>query len=263
MRVICPDQITSLSATNEDASYPASNMQTDHLGEVFKATGVSSVLTVNIARGNALGLHGCNAETVEVTRVGGIQGAWATAGETDGAWATAGVTDGAWPTIETEELSPVIYREEDGSGGFFVSYDQANLSHTLTVALQTDESVLEAGAISAGVALSFPDPLHGSGEGIADYTVEHRTRSNSRLLVDGPTAREFNFTVRMLRETEWRTLVHQVYRVKKSYPLSWLLNDTIGTGYWVVWGFVRPGTLFATHDQPLHSNVRLEIEESI
>ena len=54
MKVIYPDNIASISADEEDANYPVSNLQNNHPKKVWKGTSRDAVITAIVQGGGAL-----------------------------------------------------------------------------------------------------------------------------------------------------------------------------------------------------------------
>jgi len=49
MYIVYPNKITSVSADEENANYPVTNLETDYIKEVWKATSKDAELTLNVS----------------------------------------------------------------------------------------------------------------------------------------------------------------------------------------------------------------------
>ncbi|MBW1778932.1 MAG: hypothetical protein JRJ54_15330, partial [Deltaproteobacteria bacterium] len=71
MKVIYPNNITVLSADEEDASYPVSNLLDDHPKKVWRGTSKDAKLTLTVSEGAGVGIANTNAVSINVLLKGG------------------------------------------------------------------------------------------------------------------------------------------------------------------------------------------------
>jgi hypothetical protein len=135
------NNITSVSATNTDGSFPASNLLNDYTNYVWKATTNTSVITADVSAGCAVALFNTNATSITLT------------GHSDEHF------------IEGLNYGP--------TGRYWGEYTQNNSAHQVVLTLSTSKSsILYAGILRAGNVSSYRDPAPGHTESSVDTSIE-------------------------------------------------------------------------------------------
>lgn len=250
MEVIWPDNITAITADEEETNYDVENVSNNEPGHLWKATSADAQIKLTVAAySSALGLLGASAGTVTVT-----------------------VKD------ETETSTLVAAAEFDisgvgnftdyylGAGGiydaFFYDYGVINEIHTVIIDFDADTSPAYCGIIRCGLGWEFPNPETGFSEQRRSHSVEIpyttggmpyvRTISSQRIL-----------TGRWLldRETESQNLLNRLARDMDLQPAVWNLLD-INNHDWVVFGKMSPNNMMSlTHEVNNATYMNLTIEE--
>lgn len=265
MKIIYPDNITSVSADEENANFLAVNVQTDYIKEVWKATSVDAVLTLVVSSGKGAALFGCNASSVSVTILTGLDGAWAAAGDGNigGAWGATG--DGhigvSWAVSEFSEVTTTYDLNETGLGALWIDYTEMSIQHTIKIEL-TGSATIEVGVAKAGAIKEFNDPQYGITEGLRDYSLIKELSNGAMYVKKRDVVRTFGLNFFVTRDDDFYDFMDVIYRQNGSNPLAYRLSSALTDFQWIV--YARPDAMpSGSHDYPEDSIVGISITEVI
>jgi len=157
------DNVTSITASSEDAAFPATNLQNDFTTDLYRAVAdvLSVTLTILVSKGSAVALVNTNATSATVTA--GTGGSYEN---------EAGYSYEAGYSNEDSEQSVTLVYDLPGTGGrLWADYTNFTGPHIVKITL-TAATTVYAGIVRAGTVQSFADPAIGLSEGSKDYSVE-------------------------------------------------------------------------------------------
>ena len=266
-KIIYPDNITSVSADEENANFPVENVQTDYIKEVWKATSEDAQLVLKVSSGKGAALFGCNAASVVVTvSLGGLAAEWAAAGDGhDGAeWgAASGGHEGAeWEGGEYDVVTEYDL-DEAGLGALWLDYNEITTTHFVTIDLtMAAGSIIEVGVAKAGDVYSFPEPTYGITEGLRDYSIVKELSNGAWYVKKRDIVRTFSLKLIMDRDTEFYDFMHKIYLLRGSSPLAWRISAGLGNFQWIVYARAEDMPQGA-HDYPDDSVITINLIEVI
>lgn len=253
MKCIYPDRITAISADEEDASYPVSNLQDEHPKKVWKGTSRDAVITAVASAGGALALIATNATSVSLAISSGQTINWA-----------SGVTwqsDVSWDSSGDDDVSEVALLPGDSSGcaWFDFAARTSSFSVTLTLTAQAGE-IIQAGVLRIGTCNSFDDPAYGLKEGLQDYSIVKELNNGATYIRKRDVVRTFQGRITEDRDTDFYTFLLDVAKKVGPTPLAWRLVHNITDSEWIVFARFRVMPI-GSHDRPLHSRINFDLLE--
>lgn len=255
MRLIYPNQIDAgtLTATNENSSFPDDNVLDDHTKKVFKATGNSSVFTFTVAAGSsALAVFNTNANSISMTVTVATQVTW----QGGTAWAGGTVWGGDIAAPPIEEVYDLSAAKQ-----FWAEYNQKNQPHEIELTLATDETYLEVGIIRAGHAAIFNEPFYGISEGLHDYSIIKELNNGAMYLRKKDIVKTFTFSLNVTRDTEFYTFMRDIVTAAGAEPMAYRIT-TKENWSWVV--FARLLTMpQGTHFDQVFSKLDVNLIEVV
>jgi hypothetical protein len=243
------NRATSVTASSEDADYPATNLLLGNVSKPFRsATGAApiSTITLNIAVPvgitSGFGIFGCNSTSI--------------------AYAIKDVTETTTyfsGTLDTTPASPA--RTFNRAWFDWTSNGQA-LHIILTLTAPTTATYHEVGEIVVCDTVDIPDPQYGLGQSRENFQVVQELAGGGIYVHDGAKPRTFDLGWVMLRETEFDDL-DEIYEEIGQNPVGMLIsenaaNDLKWCGY-----FHMTAPPKASHDYPNHSVITLPIREAV
>lgn len=277
MKVIYQDNITQISASEEDSAYPVENLFDNHTKKVWRGLSTLATLTIDLSGGSALGIANTNSLSIAgIVIEGPDPGAWEPpfSYELGATW--DGVTwDGvAWPTssgtwettwdgiswaVEGSGAVGINLIDTD-SGDAWIDYDTINSAHRITLTLTCDsEEIIEAGVVRAGHILEFSDPLYGVSETSIDTSIKKTLSNNSLYYRKRDVIRSYSCSLVLDRAVAARSLTRNIGITLGYAPLMWLLAED-GDSQWVVFG---NSEMSQNHNNVTHNSVSLTVTEAI
>ena len=267
MKLVYPNNITSVSADTENPNFPADNVLTGHVGEKWKATSTHATLSCYVTSGDTIAIFGSNARTIQAIKEPRISLTW-DMGDTETL---------TWVTTDTETLSWATYAsggmvsiESDTllSGSRFAWAEYTADEHAHFIDLEFDNyggDVVEVGAVFVGDRKYFAG-VHNVQENLIDYSTVYESGTKGVIYVDkddDDVVRRFVGQVRLSRSItseddyyDFRDLV--VASGRK--PIAIKLTDLSGTE-WIVLARLSADLIQTTHDYPKYSLVKFSITE--
>lgn len=253
MKVIYPDNISSILASAENANYPATNVQDKHPKKIWKSTGQTATLTLYVSSGAAVAVFATNAESVSVTIREGVGLDW---GESQDFAIAA--EDGS--EINTESGSPIMMEPEidwtgqidwqmpesvsadydlSGSnvGSMWADYGPKSGAHAIDLDFTAPaDSVVEAGIVRAGTVKEYKDPKYGIREGLVDYSIVRELNNGAFYTRKRDIVRTFSFSVLEDRKDDTYEFLHLLAQLVGPDPVAWRLvyNSNEREWEWVV-----------------------------
>jgi len=271
MKVIPTDRVDTITATSENANFPATNMQDEHPKRVWKAVdGVAATTWVIETSGNinAIIIANTNADiiTVDVEDLN----AFAFGGETTGTPADefGGATSTSDPDVIASEDVPsstITVASGQSSNAIWVDFSES-YTGALKITIQLTNyagNTLYAGILRAGETPVLNNPDYGLNEGMIDFSISSKLSNGARYYKLRDIVRVFDGQIVLERSSSNRrfyTFMDDVYRANGSQPLGWqIINDN---SEFIVFGFLD-GPPTGSHTFLSHSTVNFTIEEAL
>jgi len=250
VKVIYSDNITSISASEEDASYPIANAMDLHPKKVWKGESSSAAIQVDISKGSALGIANTNALEVTGIVIECPAGAvWESGVEWDGI---------AWKVESVGTIGNFL--TDTDTGDIWLDYDEVDSVHRITFTLTcASDEIIQAGVISAGGVISVEGPLYGVNEQPIDYSVVKELSNGSFYFRKRDVVRSYSCELKITRATESKRFMRDIGIKLGQRPIMWLIADD-GDSQWVVFGRCA---VSQSHDMALHNSVSISITEVV
>ena len=257
MKVIYPSNISSVSADEENASFPAANVEDDHPKKVWKATSNDATLTVNVAGGGAVAVFNTNASTITITIIGGMPITWLA---DDITWLAGDIewydTD---PSISTE-----LYElDASGVGSLWAEYTELEYAHSLELLFEAAAgTTIEAGVVRAGTLHDFEEPAYGGiSEGLVDYSIVKELNNGAVYTRLRDVVRSFSFTLIEALDPDFWTFMLQVAQLAGPAPQAWRILEN-SDWEWVV--FARLADMpHGRHFNNSYSKIAVNLREVV
>lgn len=252
MKVIYPDKVNSISATEEDSDYPVSNLYDQHATSVWKAESKDASITVQVqATSNAIAIFRTNATTANLRFSSGSNIIW----EAGTRWGA----NEAWDyshTLITDSYSPTFISQ-------WIDYTEiAGAVDVVIDLVSPNGTVLEVGAIKAGYAYSFNDPRYGFSENRRTTSVINDLGYGYKYIKNKvQNIREFSGGLFITRDSDFYTFMNLIKMQGGSEPLAWRLVDSLSNQDWVVLAYISQ--LSGNHDYRLYNNLSWSLIEAI
>ena len=254
MKCIYPDMITSITADEEDAEYPAANLLDEHPKKLWKATSRDAVVTAVVSSGGALAVIATNATSISLTISQGQTIQW----DTDISWQG----DTSWDTTGSADVTEVSLLPGDISGCAwfnFASVRTSSFTATLTLTAEAGE-IVQAGAILCGTLNEFRDPARGVREGLRDYSIIKELNNGAFYVRKRDVVRTFDFSLVEDRTIDFYAYMHDIARSSGPNPLAWYIVDGGSDSHWIV--FARFESMpDGAHDMPAYSKINTRLVE--
>lgn len=251
MKVIPVEAITAVSASNEDASYPASNLLNSRPKKVWKGTGAAETLTFTLT-GTTSGLAIFNTNAT---------GASFVLSDPNGVTLESGVVLEAGAQLASVAPNVTQIVALNGTdGAFMVQWQEITGSLTLEVSLVNNSGeVLFAGVATGGEVYSAPDPELGMTEDIDDQSIDDEYPNGISYTKDGDSLRVFNIEAIMERDDAFHNFIYSVAKVVHKNYRAWLITD-LNNSRWLV--YVKFSRLpKGAHNHATRSRVTFELRE--
>ena len=208
MRIIYPDKITVLVADEENANYPATNLEDGHTKKLWKATSRDAIVTLTVAAGaSAVAVFNTNATSVKVA-----------------------TTDTSADTTVTYDLTTSNERS------FWAEYSSTVVEHTVVLTFEAAVGdIVEAGVISAGTSNLFVDPEYGIQEGLNDYSIIKKLKNGAFYAKDMDVARTFSGRLTPKRDSDFYTFMLDIAQALGPGSFACRLSTNITDWEWVVY----------------------------
>ena len=236
MKIIYPDSISSITASDSDPSYPSVNLIDNHPQKVWKAgTAVTSAVLTIVTNGSDIsGLF-----------IGGTNATSGSVAVKD----TSEVT-----TFETQSLSGAW-------GRFFVKFAATyNVPLHIIVTLNAAAEVY-AGVAKSGVFISIHDPQYGLKQKRNDYSIKKELSNGGLYVYNRNKPREYDLT--FIIPTAEVDLLDNLFLANGSSPLGILLSDNLNlndqwSGFFHI---IDPPS--DQYDYYTHASISLALKEAI
>jgi hypothetical protein len=241
MKIIYPETqtVSGSSATSENGSYPVSNLFDDKPGKLWKAADSVQTATITVAvlagGSNSIALFNTNATSATVT---------------------AKNNGGGTVKAETFTMSTAT-RSYDR---LWMEYTAQTLSHTVTIALTTTATTIEAGVVKAGVAVDFRNPKYGISEGVIDYSTVEQLSNGAKYVDKRDIVRRFGVSILTDRATDFYNM-WDIYNAYGQTPMAALIAEDILDMQWCCFGTMEGFS--GSHDYLSHTPVSFSFEETV
>jgi len=243
--------ITSVTASSENASFPASNLILKQASKVWRSVAAAApiatqTLTIVVPAGvnNALEIVGMNATQAVVT----IKN-------------TAEDTTYFGPT--TFDLTPASPARTYNR--FWMEWaSNGNALHIIVVlTAPTTATYHEAGEVVVSETVTIPDPLRtGISQGRENCQTIQRLTGGGQYVHDGEKPRTFNLQWIMDRETEFDDL-DRIYEVMGEKPVAMMISDLAANDMKWCGYFHMKSDPKADHSYPDKSIINLTLREAV
>jgi hypothetical protein len=264
LKLIYPDNISSITADAENASYPAANLLDDHPKKVFKGKTKRAVITAVVTGGGALAIIATNAVSIRLVLSTGQTIEWDYTYyhplSSDGVrWDPGEVSwDTSGDTTTTERIK--LTGDIDGVAWFdFEEERTSNYTATITLVAEAGQ-IIQAGVIKSGTLRTFVDPAYGIQEGLEDYSVEKELNNGAFYYRKRDIATTFDFQIVPARDPDFYTFIRTVAKANGKQPLAWRISTNNTDSEWIV--FARFADMpRGSHDYPAYSPIDVSIVE--
>lgn len=203
------DNITSITASSEDPSFLAMNLQNDFTTDLWKAaSGTAASLTVAVSKGSAVELLNTNATSIAVT-VG-------TGGEYE---LESGYELETGYELEDTEPVTTVYNLPGSGGRLWADYPEFAGPHIVKLALVA-ASIPSAGILRAGNVEEFNDPAYGINEGSNDYSIEKELNNGADYFRKRNVVRSFSGISIFETRANCFKLKHDIFDAVGPKPLA-------------------------------------------
>jgi hypothetical protein len=210
------DNVTSVSASTEDAGFPAVNLLDDYTTNLWKATTTWARISVAVSRGSAVALLNTNATS-----------------------ATVGVGGGYWDDESGYSLelgyfneygatAAVVYSLSGVAGRLWADYPEILTPHIITIELQGIAN-LTAGIVRAGMVNEFKDPAYGGSESSQDFSIERELNNGAEYRKTRNVVRSFSGMTLLETRANAFILKHSIFDRVGPRPLAIRLMSHIIT----------------------------------
>lgn len=257
MKCIYPDNITSISADEEDANYLAANLLDEHPKKLWKGTSRDAVVILVASSGGALAVIATNATSITLVLSQGqtwvLDAGWAL----DDGWALD--TTGDSDTTETSLLPGTI----KGAAWFdFASERTSSFTATLTLTAAAGQ-IVQAGVIACGPVNEFRDPAQGIREGRRDYSIKSKELNNGSFYYrKRDVVRVFRFTFVEDRDVDFYAFM-DIFDDLGPGPIAWNIVTDTANSRWIVFARYDERIFDGSHDMPDYSRIDGSIVEEL
>jgi hypothetical protein len=262
MKIIYPNNITSIEADKENANYPAEYAITDHVKQRWKSTDNTGKLTIGVSAGSGVAVYGTNAETITITVRDGLTVEWMSGVEWgDG---SGGGIETEWLVDNGEYVLGTYGLASSGIGALWAEYPEEDYNHIIDLEFAAAAGIeVFAGVVWAGPANEFRDPKHGIQEGIVSYDIVNELNSGATYIRSRDNVRTFDFDISVLRDTDFYSFMQDIFLRHGKKPLAWRLSDSMTNWDWAVFGRANKNMPRGIHDLPRYSKIQVSIIEEV
>ena len=262
MKIIYPNNITSIDADKENANFPASFARTDHVKQIWKSTDNTGKLTIGVSAGSAVAVYGTNAATIKITVRDGLTVEWQDGVE----WG-----DGVGGGIETEWLKDngeyvlgTYGLASSGIGALWAEYPAEDYNHIIDLEFTAAAGIkVFAGVVWAGPANAFDDFDFGIKEGIVSYDIVKELNSGATYIRSRDNVRTFDFDILVERDRKFYEFMQDIFLRHGKKPLAWRLSDNLTNWDWAVFGRANKSMPKGVHSLPGYSRIQVSIIEEV
>ena len=232
MKVIATDNITSVTASEENANYPGDNVLDEYPKHQWRSTtaGADAYLTLTVTSGEAVAVFNTNATAIKVEVSAGVTVEWA-AGIV---WDAAAQWSASLSEIDISDYDLTT----SGVGSGWADYAPTTINHNVKITFTPPAGeVVRCGVVVVGDVEEFDDPRPTAGEGLREFSEVVELQNGSVYVVDRDDVRTFALEATMARADWWHFLHDVVQNNIRSYPRAWRLvgNENINDWEWVVY----------------------------
>ncbi len=268
MKVLYPnDYINTITANEEDGSYPIENAEDNNTQNIWKATSKDAVVTLVVqSTTTAVVVFNTNAATIGVVTRQSLGLDWQPALETFGIdWQASLETFGIdW--VEQTSVS-ADYDISDSDIGQLWADLTASYDGTFVVELTFTAGAgvtIQAGIIQAGIPKVYKDPQYSIQEGFRDYSILKELNSGGFYVRKRAVARTFSFRLLEDRDTDFYEFMFQIVQVVGPGPLAFRIVHKESTEWeWIVFALFDGELPSGSHDFPKDSFIDINLIESI
>lgn len=253
MKVICPNKISSLSASSNDSDYPVDNLYDDFTTSLWKAE--SNVATLHIqvlATSNAIAVVNTNATSIEIIKsvASGVQWASRIQWGSNVNWQIA---DGG---VLSDSYTP-------GARAQWINYTQTNNPTDIDLVFTSPGgTVVEAGIVRAGYAYSFNSPRVGLAEDRKSTSIINPLPYGGAYIKNKQqNIRKFQLSTYATRDNDFYEFLYDVGLEAEGKPLAWSLTDTLTNQDWTL--FASLDGINGAHPYPVYSSISATLLEAV
>lgn len=230
MKVIYPNNVTLVTASERNVNFPASFLENDHPKKYWKAASGAATITLTVAGGsNALALFNTYIDAIKVTVKNEA--------ETTTLWGPtvyptiySGISwDGiSWDGMSWDsENSTPTEADLERRSSFWVDYDYQAGTHKVIIDCHLSSGIIYAGLTRAGLARSFPDFQLNLSEGQKDYSIVEELSNGAVYIRKRDILDTYNGTVWLGSGAEFYTFMQNIIKQTGPQPLAWRLSENL------------------------------------
>lgn len=253
---VAGDNITSVTASSEDAAFPDDNLLNNLTNDVWKAaSGTSAMLTFEVSKGSAILILNTNAIAASI---------WAGSGETF-EWESGFSWETDWSWADDEVSTSMTFDLPGIRGRLWVEYPEFTIPHVVKVTLTTASGVPYAGIARAGVVQEFADPKYGISEESEDFSIEKELNNGSTYFRKRSVVRTFDDLELLETRANAFLLKHDIFDAVGPEPLAIKLisHATDITDDEFILFAKRLSSPQISHVTKTHSKIKLSLSEVV
>lgn len=237
MYIINPtDSISAVSASSENASYPASYVQNNFRTKPWVGgSATAATLTCDVSAGAAaVGLSYMNSASVRVL----IQ------------------------TASLVTLHDDNYAINTNNPNLLVNYGTQASAHTIKLVFADPGSVAPyCGVVRAATLYSFDNPEYGLSEGLEDLSIVKQYNNGALYYRDRGRLRTFSGKFHVTRDSDFYTFLHTIVKPRGRLPMMWQVTDLTNQD-WVIFATLdgMPG---GSHQYYQNSYISFSLIEAV
>lgn len=236
MKIIFNNNISAVTADEENANFPDDNVSNDSIRHVWKATSEDASIVLNINDGSDnLAVFGTNATSITVT-----------------------ITDLADVTI----YGPTVYTLTDQSS-IWSEYTYQSVPHKAVIDFSAAAgTIIEAGIVRAGFGHVVKSPEYGLNESYKDHSIVKELNNGATFVNTKPIVRTFSGTFKILRDGEYAAFMRNFVDNTGAGPLPWLITD-INDQDWSIFARINDSFPSGSHNRSKYTNVSFNLIEMV
>lgn len=214
MKVIYPDKVSGVTASDEDAGYPDDNLLDGHPKKIWRSGVSKSTVTVAVDGGaNAVGFAGISAVSIALT---------------------------VKNSSSTGVLAPRVSCDLKGINtyykfftntftsytSFWIDYDYQDSNHNLIFDFEESSGLTaEAGVVRAGPARGFYEPDFSLSESMKDYSIVKELNNGAFYIRKRDVVKTYSGTVELERDGDFYVFMRDIILQEGGRPLFWRVTD--------------------------------------
>lgn len=238
MKILYPDKISSITASEAATDYPPTNLADNYTTNLWKGTSATAtpLITLSVAGdSDVVALFNTNATSVDIL-----------------------VKKSTGATV-----SNTHYTVDSDLPNIWAEYTSQVTTHTIEITFNGPSgAVTECGVIRAGKSNTFLDPQKGLHESLKDLSVIVDSRGSTyykkRALI-----RMFSGQIDTIRDNDFYTFLYTIMKNTGRTPLAWKIVTEFTSQKWTIFAWIVTGFPSGVHSLFNVSTISFSLQEGI